>query len=125
MVKIATPNKDKGGFSLLEVLVALVIVAIILLGNMVALSLSYRRNVENILRDEAVRVAQELMEVYRDNGSCPSPVSRQIRNYQQTFQVSCNSTSLMDGNIVQLTITVSWIDPQGQSHNIEMVSYVE
>ena len=55
-------RNSQRGFTLVEVLVALVIVAIILLGNMAALSLSYRKNLQNILRDEAVKVAQEEME---------------------------------------------------------------
>ena len=119
-------RNSQRGFTLVEVLVALVIIAIILLGNMAALSLSYKRNLQNILRDEAVRVAQEAMEVYRDSASCPpSPVMRQIRNYQQQFQVVCNETSLMDGKVTQLTVVVSWEYPEGQSHSIEMVSYVE
>jgi len=119
-------RNSQRGFTLVEVLVALVIIAIILLGNMAALSLSYRRNLQNIFRDEAVKVAQEAMEVYRDSASCPSsPVTRQIRNYQQQFQVACDLTSLMNGNITQLTVTVSWEYPEGESHSIEMVSYVE
>ena len=119
-------RNSQRGFTLVEVLVALVIIAIILLGNMAALSLSYRRNLQNIFRDEAVKVAQEAMEAYRDNASCPSsPVTRQIRNYQQQFQVACNPTSLMDGNITQLTVVVTWEYPEEQIHRIRMVSYVE
>ena len=109
----------------MEVLVALVIMAIILLGNMAALSLSYRRNLQNILRDEAVKVAQEEMERYRDRGTCDASVSRQIRNYQWTFNVNCATNSLLAGRITELTVTVSWQDPEGQNHSFRMVSYVQ
>jgi len=118
--------RNRKGFTLVEVLVAMVIMAIILLGNMAALSLSYRRNLQNILRDEAVKVAQEEMERYRDSGACDAVVTRtrQIRNYQWTFTVNCGENSL-SGGITQVTIRVSWQYPEGQNHSFSIVSYVQ
>jgi len=128
----ARVNLGNRGFTLLEVLIALTILAIILLGNMAALSISYRKNVENILRDEAVRVAQEYADRYRDTkseASCDVTVQRQVRNFTVSYVVDCTPTLYSIGGlanvITELSVQVTWNDPQGNSHNVTMVSYVQ
>lgn len=128
MVRIV--KLDSQGFTLIEVLVALTILAIILLGNLAALSISYRKNVENLLRDEAVRIAQEYADRFRatkNEADCDVSVLRQVRNYTVTYTVDCTPTSRSIGNvdITKLTVQVSWNDLEGNLHSIEMVSYVQ
>jgi len=127
-MEIIVFHDKRKGFSLLELLVALLILAIILLGILGALSLSYKKNLQNVLRDEAVRIAQEAMESFRNDGAClPSPLIRQVRNYDAPFSITCNSTTVSNSTVLpeQLIVTVSWEDPGGRGHSITMVSYVE
>ena len=118
----------KEGLTLIEVLVAMVITAVILLGSMAAISYSYRQNVENSIRDEAVKVAQEQMEQYRDSGGCDASVVRQFRNFTVSFSISL--TTIDHDPVKQLQITVSWnhpweeAQPNVYTHSVSMESYL-
>lgn len=52
---------DKKGFTMIEVLVAMVILVVGMLGLLQAVNLAIETNVKNIMRDEAVFVAEEQM----------------------------------------------------------------
>lgn len=53
------------GFTLVEMLVAMVIILVALLGLVQATLLSIEHNLKNLLRDEAVRLAEEQMNVLK------------------------------------------------------------
>ena len=53
------------GFTLVEMLVAMVIILVALLGLVQAAFLSIDNNLKNLLRDEAVRLAEEQMNVFK------------------------------------------------------------
>lgn len=57
------PNKK--GFTLIEVLIAMVIILVVLLGLVQTAVLSIDNNLKNLLRDEAVRLAEEQMNVLK------------------------------------------------------------
>jgi len=70
------------GFTLVEMLIAMVIILVALLGLVQAALLSIDNNLKNLLRDEAVRLAEEQMNVFKslpinDNpyNSPPGPLS--------------------------------------------------
>ena len=52
-------HDKRQGFTLIEVLVALVILAIMLLGLYYSLIVSYKYSISNILRDEAVKLLKK------------------------------------------------------------------
>jgi prepilin-type N-terminal cleavage/methylation domain-containing protein len=56
---------NKRGFTLIEMLVAMVIILVALLGLVQAAFLSIDNNLKNLLRDEAVRLAEEQMNVLK------------------------------------------------------------
>jgi len=129
MVRAVTRSE---GFTLVEALVALVILAIVLLGLLAGLLTVYQYNLMNILRDEAGSVAQECIENIRSlpfaavsavDIGCDDPVQvavstpcldttgvnlvrRDIRNVETTYRVGW---SVVDrGNIKEVDVRVCW-----------------
>ena len=61
MEPIAKSSKYSQGFSLLEVIIAIAIVAFVMLALLQAVTLYTQQNMTNMLRDEAVRVTQDFL----------------------------------------------------------------
>lgn len=118
--------KKEKGFTLVEALVSLTLLAVLLLGLLGGLVLSYEVSIRNILRDEAVKIASEYMEAYRDYNpqdipdSLQEDVNRQIRNKTFTYTVNIQSQSVVAGYMKIVTITVTWTyKGQTYTHKIE------
>jgi len=62
LIPVVSSNR---GFTLIEMLIAMVIILIALLGLVNAVFLSIDNNLKNLLRDEAVRLAEEQMNVLK------------------------------------------------------------
>jgi type IV pilus assembly protein PilV len=126
MVRIALSNKN--GSTLIEVLVAMGILAIVAVALMRSSILVLQTNVQNEMRDEAVRLAEQRMNELRSgpggfDGADPSggnidlevtagketypAIERKIRNASVPFTLSKNVVSL-DMNTKQVTVTVAW-----------------
>lgn len=123
-------RKNNKGFSLVEALVAIFLVAIILLGLLSALVVVYQHSTENLIRDEAVKIANEYAEKYRNmelnsiptNTSQPIQEQRNIRNAQITYNINVTSSFVPNTNnkIKRVQITVSWTyKGKNYSHTIE------
>jgi len=134
--------QGRKGFTIIEILVALTILAVVLLGLYYSLIVSYKYSVANILRDEAIKIAQGEMERVRtmpfDNvtqnqlnppglSSCntlyPSGfIERQVRSqkfkFGEYFQVSDISQ-----NLKQVTLTVCW-KYRGKDHRYTVESII-
>ncbi len=105
-------NKEKG-FTIVEALVSLTILAIVLLGLLAGVLKSYELVVRNQIRDEAVKVAQEILEEIRDSNfnnlpTSKSPLSRQVRNYTITFTPNISVVDLIQGQVKKVSVTINW-----------------
>lgn len=131
-------RSDNNGFTLIEVLVAMVIIIVALLGLVQATLLSIDYNLRNLLRDEAVRIAEQRMDEARNlaftetadnlvNDSTDSSLNANIcpanfiTNFGQNgvrisrdfkninFDFCTNrNITVIDSNNKQVTITVGW-----------------
>jgi type IV pilus assembly protein PilV len=110
------------GFALVETLVAMVIVLVGLLGLVQGTLLSIDSNMRSLYRDEAVRLADERINVLRsrsvDNTNLPtgtvSPcptVVRNFRNVSKTYTVCTTITNLLpapDDSKKSIRVIVGW-----------------
>lgn len=107
-------KKDNKGFTIIEALVAIVILTVLLLGLLSAFLTTYEYSTRNLIRDEAVKIANEYAEKYRNMDVTTIPtsltetVNRKIRNGNVQYTVEVASTDLITGKIKQITIKVSW-----------------
>lgn len=110
-MRTAVPAEN--GFTLLEVLVATVIILVGLLGLLQAVNVSMEHNLRNSLRDEAVRVGEETMYGIRrltfDNitGDSTLKVTRNLRAFNKEYTVERNLTDL-GGRSTEIVLTVKW-----------------
>lgn len=118
--------------TLVEVLVSLVIVFIIFLGLSGSGLVVLNENIKNEMRDEAVSVADNAVQVARrtlfDNlvTLTPDNVLRLVRNVNRPFTVTRTVTSL-DGDNRQVTVDVGWTrveNNQVKSYNHQVATIV-
>jgi len=124
-------RKDNKGFTLIEVLIAMVLILVLLLGLVQAALLSIDSNLRNLLRDEAVRVAEERMNgmlvdifgnQYQGLRNLPfdspllqatpltctaSDVSRSFRNMTRNYRVCWGITDVTT-NVKRIEVSVGW-----------------
>lgn len=135
-----TVIRNKGGFTLIEVLVSLLILACGLMASLVGLTSSIKHVFVNEMRNEAIKIAQQQCEVIRNMPYVNVPlitptvsVTRQIRKQQVPFTVTTAAQDLsgMGGafgitpgsSAVRVTITVTWTykDQQYPPYQIQTV----
>ncbi|GEM_PF-1432792 len=118
-------NLNRKGFTLLEVLVSLVLLAIILIGSLLALNLVQRLTLKNILRDEALAIGQRVLK----GEESPGYFEVRVRNFNVSYNVtletcSTNSSDLLTSlNLTCKKVRVSWNDPYGEGHELEINSF--
>jgi len=117
-------NRNRKGFTLIEVLVSLVLLAIILIGSLLALNLVQRLTLKNILRDEALAIAQRVLKGEESPGSFVVSVRNFNVSYNVTFETcSTNSSDLLTSlNLTCKKVRVSWNDPYEEGHTLEINS---
>jgi len=132
---------NKTGSSLIEVLMAIMILAIVSVALMQSSIVVLKTNVQNEIRDESVRLAEQRMNELRSGpGGFDNPdpgggnldlvvgtvvyptMTRMIRNIQMPFTVTKNVVSL-DTNMKQVTVTVAW-QFRGQQYDHSVMSIV-
>lgn len=118
--------RNDAGMTLVEVLVAIAIVFIIFLGLSDSGLVVLDRNIKNSIRDEAVAVADNVMQQARntpfDNLAAGPPtvpyvVFRPIRGLNQRFDAT-RTVVPIDSQNMEVTIDVAWVRKEyGQDKN--------
>ena len=124
-VGVNTKNKTNG-FTLVEILVSILLLTVVLLGIVQSLAIYTRQNIRNIVRDEAVRIAQECMENLRNNYNCNSTVTKNFRNFSITYQISAPdvATFTSENNNVQVSVTYTYPPSSSRTYTYTINSVV-
>ncbi|MBJ6727443.1 type IV pilus modification PilV family protein [Geomesophilobacter sediminis] len=112
-----TSTSNSAGFTLIEVLAAVVIMMIGLLGMLQSVNVAIDHDLKNKLRDEAVSLAEEQLNHFRmystslATGRYVGGTTRTIRGIEKPFQVTKDWEPIStpdDGSARRLTVTVDW-----------------
>jgi prepilin-type N-terminal cleavage/methylation domain-containing protein len=131
-VTVETVNQKNRGFTLVEVLVAIVILFISMMAVLHALGLSVEHNMKNIIMDEAVRLSEQKMNELRNTpittlaSSIPSaelPISRNFRNITIDYNVNWIVENLSaDSRAIQVLVQWNWKNINHQHTATSIVS---
>ncbi|MEO5356656.1 MAG: prepilin-type N-terminal cleavage/methylation domain-containing protein [Nitrospirae bacterium YQR-1] len=110
------PATPVNGFTLVEAMMAMLILTVILLGLLQAMIFAADATMKNSLRDTAVNVAKEELETQRTLAKSSGvsavvtnsnyTVQRTIKNYTFTYTINRTVTTQVDSRLVNMT--VSW-----------------
>ncbi|MCE5333990.1 MAG: prepilin-type N-terminal cleavage/methylation domain-containing protein [Desulfobacteraceae bacterium] len=110
--------RNKAGFTLVEVLVAMLILAIGMLGSVLGMMTALNHSLGNELRNEAIKIAQHVAEEarnmpYSSVQKIPSTqtVNMQVRKSLASFTVNTVTTPASGYSVhgvTKLSITVQW-----------------
>ncbi|OSS42786.1 hypothetical protein DESAMIL20_392 [Desulfurella amilsii] len=104
-------------FTIIEAIIALFILLIVVLGLLYSLNLSINVNMQNTLRNHALRIAQSQTDEILNNAFNNIPVKTtytktidtQVNNFVQHYTVNVVPTIEPQQEVILYTITVSWI----------------
>lgn len=114
---LITVLRDKKGLTLIEVMISLVVLLLVFLALLQTALVSIDSNMTNVLRDEAVNIAEEQMNVARNTpfnnlavGTTDvSPPARSIRNIAAfTYTVTRTVSDVKTNSSKQVIINVAW-----------------
>lgn len=109
---------NKKGMTLIEVMIALIILLIVMLALMQTVTLGINSNVSNLLRDEATNIAELRITELRNKlftdgilaataGTNEAPVKREFRNFDVDFTPRRTIADL-DGDNKRVDINITW-----------------
>ena len=120
MMTVMTVLKNKKGLTLVEILIALVITLVVFLGLMQTALLSIDANTTNLLREEAVSIAEGRMRELRDmsfaglgNVAKTTLPPRNFRNFSVNYDLTVAVTPVGIGtDAKQVNVLVEWSNPK-------------
>lgn len=141
-IAIQNKRKDKGmilnnkGVTLVEVMIAMVILLIVFMGLVQASLVSINSNTRNVLRDEAVRITSDELtkirasaydDLDRDAGTVldypAAPdvtITRTFRNFDVSYDIDVVIT-ILDAEHKHISIETTW-DWQGEQYTHQIVT---
>jgi type IV pilus assembly protein PilV len=111
---LQTALKNNRGLTLVEVTISLVVLLLVMLALMQTALLSIDSNMLNVLRDNAVNIAEEQMKEARSTAfdsvtsSAAAPVLRNIRNISDFSYSAATAVTNINIDTKQIVVTVSW-----------------
>jgi prepilin-type N-terminal cleavage/methylation domain-containing protein len=121
-----TARFNKKGFTFVEVLVAIVILLISMVGILEAMVLAMQQNMETFSRDEAIRIGEQAMNEARNIafGSLANTnynVTRTYKQFSKTFTVNRTITQLSTDSL-SIQVQVGWtINRKTHSHCVTSI----
>lgn len=107
---------NKKGFTLLEAMIAMVLLGAITLWTMQSMITAYNFTSRNQIRDEAIKLSAETLTDLRNTPFSAHSlgnmgvlnITRQIRNYAQSYTVNRTITSQVAGTAYSADVIVNW-----------------
>ncbi len=118
-INVWKSTRRADGFTLIELMVAVLIMTIGLLGILDVMINYTRINLDNVMRDEAMRITEETMESLRTAGfdvlaASTSTVTRKVRSMDVPYTVTTNVRNL-SGQSKEIWVEVTWTF-KGRTH---------
>ena len=108
-----TAPLNNRGFTLIEVVVAILIMMVGLLGLLASINLAMDVNTRDYMRDEAVRVGEKAMNTTKNSGyasiatgTTTQTISSHVRGITKSYNVRTTVTQLPNSR--QISIVVDW-----------------
>ncbi len=115
-------TKNRKGFTLIELLVAMLVLSIGLMAMLDGLANYIRINIDNQMRNEAMRIAESTLETLRNSGFSDvqnhvvvitSPEVRRVRNIDVSYTVTWTvnniaATGVTTPTTVAVQVSVTW-----------------
>lgn len=124
LVSKITVMRNNRGMTLIEVLIAMLILMIASMAIMQTAIVAYKNNAKNLVRDEAVRFADEqvneLLNKPFDNvlsGTTTTTMKRDVRNYQVAYTATTTVNAIGSSDTKQVDVLVAWTFGVGQANH--------
>jgi len=133
---VTTNPCDKRGFTLIEVLVTLMILAFGMLATITGITAALDHNLMNEMRNDAIKIAQEQEEAARNMpyasiqtiSQLPQTITRQVRNrlvnYTVTFKPFATASAGAGMGMTIVQYTVQWTFKNTSNNPNNQYSYV-